>query len=79
MLLLGWGRVSRIDRWFSRGLFGLWQNCESGSSKVAAISRLVGGVYGPLGGLGTIPGLAAAPWVTVPSLALKCVFLFEGA
>ena len=28
------------------------------------------GVFGPLGGLGAIPDLAAAPWVAVPGLAL---------
>ena len=28
------------------------------------------GVFGPLGGLGAVPGLAAAPWVAAPGLAL---------
>ena len=42
-LLLGRGRVSRVDRWFRRGLFGLWRDRESSPSKVAAIRRLVGG------------------------------------
>ena len=28
------------------------------------------GVFGPLGGLGAVPGLAAAPWVVAPGLAL---------
>ena len=28
------------------------------------------GVFGPICGLGTTPGLAAAPWVAVPGLAL---------
>ena len=42
-LLLGRGRVSRVDRWFRRGLFGLWRDRESSPSKVAVIRRLVGG------------------------------------
>ena len=28
------------------------------------------GMFGPLGGLGAVPGLAAAPWVAAPGLAL---------
>ena len=33
------------------------------------------GVFGPLGGLGAVPGLAAAPWVAVPGLALLLPWL----
>ena len=69
-LLLGRGRVSRVDRWFRRGLFGLWRDRESSPSKVAAIRRLVGGGIRSSRWVGRRPWscggtLGRSPWSSV--------------
>ena len=59
---------------FSAGLVGV----SAGWGKIVKVAcpkllQLAGGLdgtFGPLGGLGTAPGLAAAPWVVVPGLVL---------
>ena len=51
---------------------------SSGCGKIVKVARpkllrlagLLEGVFGPLDGLGVVPGLAAAPCVAVPGLAL---------
>ena len=69
-LLLGRGRVSRVDRWFRRVSLGCGEIVKVARPKLPRFAGWLEGVFGPLGGLGAVPGLAAAPWVAVPGLAL---------